>query len=106
MLRKQTKMEWSATLQVKGEPSSVFKHCQIILINIGASLTSLSKDDGKILARIRRYEVSVKVEATGDDASCVLIESGNAVQTLMPDLGGGNRRNIEELVKGFYKLRP
>jgi hypothetical protein len=105
ILRKQTKTEWSATLQVNGESSNVFKHCQIILLNIGASLTSLDKDSKKVLAQLGRYEILVKVETTGDDGSSILVESRTVFPTIIPDFHGGNRRNIQELVKGFYKLR-
>jgi hypothetical protein len=106
MLNKQNRIEWSATLQVEGELSSVFKHCQIILLNIGASLTSLNKNDAEISARLRRYIISIKVNTINDKTSCVLIEMSNAIRTLMPDLAGGNIRNIiEQLIKGFYKIK-
>ena len=106
MLKKQTKIKWSATLQINGEPSSVFRYCQIILLNMGANIISLDRDSGKILARLRRYKISVKVEATDNDASnSVLVESYTAVPTIMPDSGGGDRKNIEEFIKGFYKLK-
>ena len=105
MLKKQTKIEWSTTLQINGEPSSVFRHCQIVLLNMGANIISLDRDSGEILARLRRYKISVKVEATDNDASSsILVESYTAIPTIMPDPGGGDRKNIEEFVKGFYKL--
>lgn len=106
MLKKQTKIERSATLQINGEPSSVFRHCQIVLLNMGANIISLDRNSGEILARLRRYKISVKVEATDNDASSsILVESYTAIPTIMPDSGGGDRKNIEEFVKGFYKLK-
>jgi hypothetical protein len=73
---------------------------------MGANIISLDRDSGKILARLRRYKISVKAEAGNDDASSsILVESCTAIPTIMPDFDGGDRKNIEEFVKGFYKLK-
>lgn len=105
IVKKQGKKEWLATLQVDGGYSNVFKRCQVILLNMGASLSSLARDSGKISARLRRYEILVKLDANENDTQCsVTFEGQYLFSSIMPHSSDRERKIIEEIVNGFYKL--